>query len=363
MARRFFLYVVTVSLVGYLIFASAALGLLGRGSASFYAILSNQLLALGLSFLILLLMAKIDYRYLRRFAPLIFIFTLGLTFLVFVPGLGLSAGGATRWLDLGLYTLQPAEFLKLGFVIYLAALVSRYQAKGKNPTGLLLVFAAVFGLVGVALVLQPDLGTLGVIFAGGFSVLIAAGLPARHILLAFLGVVIAVSLVIAVKPYAKQRVLTFLNPSADTQDSGYQINQSLIAIGSGQVFGRGFGQSLQKFNFLPEPIGDSIFAVLGEEFGFLGGFGVIVLFLIFALWGLRIAGQARDNFGRLVVVGIVVTIIAGAFANIGSMMGVLPLTGIPLVFISHGGSALLAALLGCGIILNVIKSSNQTPKA
>jgi cell division protein FtsW len=161
------------------------------------------------------------------------------------------------------------------------------------------------------------------------------------------------------RPYLMSRFTTFLNPGQNSLTSGYQIEQSLIAVGSGGLTGRGFGQSIQKFNFLPEPIGDSIFAVASEEFGFIGAVGIVLLFVFFAFRGLKIAGRVPDNYGRLITVGIVIMIVSQAFVNIGAMVGILPLSGIPLPFISHGGTALFMTLAEIGIVLNVSKSMRK----
>jgi len=211
------------------------------------------------------------------------------------------------------------------------------------------------GIVGVVLYLQSDTGTFVVIAAAALAMFIASGGLWRHIVgFGALGVA-ALWILTLVRPYTQERLLTFLNPERDPLGAGYQIQQSLIAIGSGEVFGRGFGQSIQKFTYLPEPTGDSIFAVAAEEFGFVGGMIIISAFLVFAFRGLAIARKAPDYFGGLLVLGIVILIVSQSFTNIGSMLGVLPLTGLPLLFVSHGGSALFFALLSVGIILNISK--------
>ena len=165
--------------------------------------------------------------------------------------------------------------------------------------------------------------------------------------------ILSFAAVVHYKPYLQERINTFLNPESDPQGSGYQLNQSLIAVGSGQIFGRGFGQSIQKFGSLPEPTNDSIFAVASEEFGFAGSSTIVLFFLFFALRGFHIAGRAHDRWGRIAVIGIVLLIITQSFINIASMVGLFPLTGVPLLFISHGGSALLFALAEVGIILSI----------
>jgi len=216
-----------------------------------------------------------------------------------------------------------------------------------------LPFVLLLGLVSSILLLQPDTGTVLVLFVTAVAMFVAAGARFRDIAGLGLFSIIAFAALASVRPYVMDRLLTFFNPSLDPLGSSYQIQQSLIAIGSGEIFGRGFGQSVQKFDYLPEPIGDSIFAVFAEEFGFIGAAFLISLFLFFTLRGLKIAGRAPDQFGGLVVVGIVILITSQSFINIGSLIGVLPLTGLPLLFVSHGGSALFFALLGVGIILNI----------
>jgi cell division protein FtsW len=174
--------------------------------------------------------------------------------------------------------------------------------------------------------------------------------------------VVGFAILVAFKPYLFERVKTFLDPSHDPQGSSYQAQQSLIAIGSGGFFGRGFGQSIEKFSYLPEPQGDSIFSVIGEEFGFIGTSLVVLLFVAFALRGLRIANRAPDQFSRLLVIGIVILFITQSFLNIAALIGVFPLTGVPLVFISQGGTSLMFALAGIGIILQVSKNSTAVAK-
>ncbi|MFC1733941.1 FtsW/RodA/SpoVE family cell cycle protein, partial [candidate division KSB1 bacterium] len=277
------------------------------------------------------------------------------TAFVFVPGFGFELNGARRWVSILGFSFQPAEFLKLGFVLYLAAYLSGVKNKiGEFKHGLI-PFALIMGIPSVILLLQPDTGTVLVLASAGIAMYITAGGKARDILILFLIGIIALSALAYQRPYIRDRLETFIRPGANLQESGYQLNQSLIAIGSGEIFGRGFGQSVQKFNYLPEPIGDSIFAVAAEEFGFAGAFVLIMLFLSFSFRGLKIASRAPDYFSGLLVVGIVILIISQSFINIGSMLGVFPLTGLPLLFISHGGTAMLFALGSVGIVLNISK--------
>lgn len=361
MDRSLLITIIALVVIGFFIFVSASLGLLAReGGASFSSVAFNQVFfGIFLGGITLFIVSHIKYRFWRKYALYIFLFSILMTLLVFVPGLGFESGGARRWLSLGPFSFQPSELLKLGFVIYFATWLSGVREKVQSFKYGLLPFMVIMGIVGSILLAQPDTDTLVVIFAAGLAMFIVSGARWRDIGALALTSVTAFAVLAFARPYIMERVLTFLNPTSDPLGSSYQIQQSLIAIGSGQVFGRGFGQSIQKFNFLPEPIGDSIFAVAAEEFGFVGSVALLFLFIFFAVRGLKIATRAPDHFGGLLAVGIVILIISQAFLNIGSMLGVLPLTGLPLLFVSHGGSALLVALAEVGIILNISKYSKK----
>lgn len=340
--------------IGFFTFTSASLGLLAREGPNFSSIAGSQLLfGIGGGLAALFLTSQIYYRFWRRYAFYIFLFTLGLTALVFVPGLGLHHAGAVRWIDLGVFTLQPSELLKIGFVIYVATWLSgmwRHTSSFMRGT---LPFLGFVGVVGMLLLLQPDTDTFLIIAAAGAAMFFVSGSRFRDIaLMALLGVLLLAILAVA-RPYVMDRLLVLFDPAVDPQGSSYQIQQSLIAIGSGGMFGRGYGQSIQKFEYLPEPIGDSIFAVYAEEFGFLGTSILVILFTTFAFRGYRIASHAPDRFGMLLVVGLMTLIVTQAFLNIYAMVGFAPMLGLPLPFVSHGGTALLTMLASVGIILNV----------
>jgi cell division protein FtsW len=341
---------------GFLIFSSASLGLLARDGASFGSVAFNQF-AFGIvgGGIALFITSNIYYRHWRRFAFYIFLLSLIATAAVFIPGIGMSHGGATRWLNLGITTVQPSEFLKIGFVVYLATWFSGIQGKIHDWRFGLLPFIGSVGVVGAIMLAQPDTDTFMIMAAAGMAMFLAAGAKWRDIC-GIIGAGLLGLLIIALlRPYVMDRLTTFLDPEADQLGSGYQINQSLIAIGSGGALGRGFGQSIQKFEYLPEAIGDSIFAVYAEEFGFLGTTLLIIGLVSLALRGYKTAAQAEDIFGTLLVTGFITVIIAQAFLNIAAMTGMAPLSGLPLPFISHGGTALMATLAALGIVLNVSK--------
>jgi cell division protein FtsW len=352
--RMFLMLVVSLALAGIAIFSSAALGLLARESSSVSKdILLQTGLGLGVGFIAFLIARSVSLAKLKQFAPHLYIATLLLTLLVFVPGVGFHAGGATRWINLHFTTVQPAEFLKIGFVIMLAWWLAPRARQLKDFKKGLMPFIALITLPSVILLAQPNTSTAMLIIATGSVMYFAAGAPWRDFGILALGVILALGIVISLRPYVLERVKTFIDPSANSLSSGYQIQQALIAVGSGGVFGRGFGQSIEKFNYLPEPDGDSVFAVYAEETGFIGTVLLVILFVALAARGIVIAGNSTDLFGGLIAVGFSFLIIFQAYINIGAMLSIIPLTGLPLPFISHGGTALAATLLMCGVILNI----------
>lgn len=354
--KLFLATVLSLVLGGFFIFISASLGLLARDGAAFGAIAFNQFffgLFLGSFFLVL--MTRVPYAFWKRYALHIFLFSLVLTSLVFIPQVNLEHGGAKRWLLFGPFSFQPAEFLKFGVILYLSAWFSSLKGRAGTFRFGFLPLLAVVGLAGLILLLQPDTGTFLVVLVSALSIFLIAGGRWKHLAILLGGIIIGATILILMRPYLMDRVMTFIDPSRDPTGSGWQIQQALIAVGSGGVAGRGFGQSIQKFNFLPEPIGDSIFAVAAEEFGFVGAIALIALFILFLLRGLHIARRAPDNFSRLLVSGIVIMIVAQSFLNIAALIGVMPLTGLPLIFVSHGGSALLVALAEIGVVLGISK--------
>jgi cell division protein FtsW len=354
---KFFLIIVFLLLfIGVAMFVSASLGVLAKNEKTFYSILFSQLvLGLGLGLAGMYICLKINYKFWRNYSFLIFLGSILLTAAVFIPSLGWSHGGANRWLQIGGFTFQPVEFLKFGFVIYFAAWLSWVKNKVQDFRFGILPFAILISIIALILFKQPDTKSFILITITGISMLFISGVPFKYILGIGFGLVFLLGTLVYFTPYLQERVKTFIDPAQDAQGSSYQIQQSLIAIGSGGVFGRGFGQSVQKFSYLPEPQGDSIFAVLGEELGFVGSFATIVLYILFLLRGLRIANRTPDLFSGLLVSGIVILITVQSFMHIASNIGVFPLTGVPLVFMSQGGTSLMVYLIAIGIVLNVSK--------
>lgn len=339
---------------GCMIFASAAFGLLARGETDISSVVFNHLiLGVGAGLVALFVCATVDYRWWRTLAPYLYGLSVLLTALVFVPHVGATLLGGRRWIVIGPVSLQPSEAMKLGSVMMAAAYFTAMRTKVGTWTWGLGGFAAIILVPSLILVLQPDIGTLGVLCAAVFAVFWVAGARLWHLLVVFAAALIVLGLLFVTTSYIRARVETFFNPSADQTSQGYQIKQSLIAIGSGEFLGRGWGQGIAKFTYLPEPMGDSIFAVAGEELGFVGSVGLVIVFLLFGLRGFYVAARAPDTFGTLLAIGIATYLTFEAFFNIASMLGVAPLTGIPLTFVSQGGSAMLASLASAGILLNI----------
>ena len=339
---------------GCMIFASAAFGLLARGQSNITSVVFNHLvLGVGAGLVALIACATIDYKWWRTLAPYAYGASVFLTALVFIPHIGATLLGGRRWIVLGPISLQPSEAMKIGSVMIAAAYFATMRSKVGTWQWGLGGFAAIILLPAGILIAQPDIGTLGILCFAVFAIFWVAGARISHIVIVGLAGIAVLSILVLTTPYIRARVQTFIDPSTDQSSQGYQIKQSLIAIGSGEFLGRGWGQGIQKFTYLPEPMGDSIFAVAGEELGFVGSVGLIIIFLLFGLRGFYVASRAPDLFGTLLGIGISTYLTFEAFFNIASMLGVAPLTGIPLTFVSQGGSAMLASLASAGILLNI----------
>jgi len=353
--------VLALVVVGLIAFTSASLGILARNEKIFYDVIFKQYLFGFLGGIVAMYIGyKIPYKFFRKNSLILFILSIALTALVLVPGIGESHGGARRWINILGYSFQPVEFLKIGFIIYFSAWLSWAKAKVKDPLFSILPLVVLLGIIAGVLLKQPDTKSIILITITAIVMLFISGTPIKYLLGIFGVAIICFAILVSFTPYLKDRVNTFLNPNENARGASYQLQQSLIAVGSGGITGRGLGQSIQKFNYLPEPQGDSIFAVIGEELGFVGCAILICLYLSFALRGYRIAiRNAPDPFAKILVVGFITIITAQSFMNIASIIGVFPLTGVPLVFISHGGTALLLSMGMMGVVLNISKYNGK----
>lgn len=297
--------------------------------------------------------SRIDYHKWQKITPLMVLTGIVLLIAVLIPGVGFKVGGARRWINFGSFLFQPAEFVKLAMILYLASWFDKRQQHVHDLYYGFLPSLAIVGLVAGLIILEPDIGTMLVLAFIAAVMFFVGGIRLKYMYAtAGIGAVIFWILVKA-EPYRAHRFLAFLDPSADSRGISYQINQALLAIGSGGLWGEGFGQSKQKFSYLPEPIGDSIFAVMSEELGFIRICFILLLFAFFAIRGFKIARYAPDTFGKLVACGITAWLLLQALINIGGITGMIPLTGIPLTFISYGSTSLAISLASIGILLNI----------
>lgn len=324
-----------------------------RDFADKYRYSKDQFIWVILGFLGLSIISFLDYHKLYNLALPILIGSMLLLMLVFVPGLGINALGASRWIDLGVITLQPSEFVKLALTIYLSAWFSTKE-KGRFIAFLLLI-----GFVLFLVMLQPDMGTAAIILGEAIILYFLSGGSIWHIISLIPAIGAMGVLLILIEPYRAARLTTFLNPDQGLQTSSYHLRQILIALGSGGLFGVGIGNSLQKYAYLPESTTDSIFAIIAEEIGFVGVVVLILIMLFVVYRGFYIAGRAKDAFGKLLAGGITSFIAIQIIVNLGAQTALLPLTGVPLPFISYGGSALVVNLFSIGILLNISRQSRN----
>ncbi len=356
----FVLFITTLILISLglvMVFSSSAVTANMKYDDAFY-FFKKQLMWVVIGLIAMIVIMKVNYFKLKSAAIPLMVFTLICLVLVITP-LGSSAKGATRWLGIGFLSFTPSELAKLTMVMFLAKTMEVNLDKMKSFKSGVLPYLILLAIVGGLIVAQPDLGTAFAISATVFFMLIAAGAKASHLAFLALSGVGALASLIILAPYRMIRFIAFLNPWKYPSDEGFQTIQSLYALGSGGLFGMGLGRSRQKFFYLPEQHTDFIFAILGEELGFIGVFFVIILFLLFAWRGFKIAIKAPDTFGSLLATGITIMIVFQAAINIGVVSGALPVTGITLPFISYGGSSLLFTMAGVGLLLNISRYSNS----
>lgn len=328
------------------------------GSATYYffhQILFGLIPGLILAFFL----SKTSLGFLRKIPVLLYILAIASLVIVFLPAFNFEAKGAASWIEIGGFTFQPSEFAKIALIIYLAAFFDRKikENKMKKAGEILIPFGIVLLPIGSLLIMQPDMGTLGIIALISIIMFFTAGGKLSHIMFLVLMGLALVLVVACFRPHQAQRIITFINPEKDTLGVSYQVNQSLIAIGSGGTFGVGIGNGIQKYKYLPEPMGDTIFSVWAEETGLFGCLILISLYLILGWRGLIISKRAPNKFSQLLAVGIVSWILIQAFLNIMAVTGIIPFTGLPLPFVSYGGTALIAMLGAVGILVNISKQT------
>jgi cell division protein FtsW len=339
--------------------ASSVASLTDYGSPWYFFFRQLMWTALGLGAFVFAV--RFDYRKWRALVRPLLIISSALLVVVLVPGVGIYVSGSRRWLGAGIFRFQPSEIAKLALLLFAADLVSRRSGELRDWRRVARPVVLVLGGFTLLVMKEPDLGSAMVLALVVIAVLVAGGVRKTH--LAFVGAagLTAVTLLALSEPYRRARMLTFLHPFADSTNAGYQISQSLIALGSGGLTGVGLGAGRAKWNFLPNAHTDFIFAIIGEELGLIGCFLVMSLFIAFGVLGTRAALRAPDRFGALIAAGATMWVVGQAVINIGAVVGLLPVTGIPLPFVSFGGSALITTMLATGIVVNVARQGRAAP--
>ncbi len=320
-----------------------------------YYLVKHQLFGLILGLCAFWFFSKVDYHFWQKYGLLMLVASIGLLLLVFIPGLAGTWGTSRSWINVFGYSLQPSEFVKITFLIYLAAWLEGRKKKLADFSEGIGPFVVILGVIALLMILQPDMGTLTIIALASLIVYFIGGGSIKHLVALILLGLAGLTIMTNIYPYQANRFKCMLNPSFSKQEICYQVNQSLIAVGSGGFWGRGLGASRQKFSYLPQAQNDAIFPIISEETGFIFSTGLILLFLALFSRGVIIAKRAPDDFGKILAVGIVSWITIQALINIGGMVNIMPMTGVPLPMVSYGGSAMLAALASIGILANISK--------
>ncbi|MDK2835881.1 MAG: cell division protein FtsW [Thermosediminibacterales bacterium] len=353
-----FVLIMTVSIllgIGIvMVFSSSAVWAFYKHKDSLY-FLKRQMAWCMIGLFAMVIMMNFSYWKLKRYSKLVLFGTLFLLIIVLIPGIGIELNYARRWIGVGSITVQPSEIAKMGIILFLASSLSKRQSEIKHLITGIGPYLLILGIVCSLILKQPDLSTSVVIAATAIIMIFTAGARITHMIMIGIASTLLGIYFILSEDYRLERFISFMNPWADAKDTGYHIIQSLYALGSGGILGLGLGKSRQKFFYLPEPQTDFIFSILGEELGFIGGFIVIFLFIIFIWRGFKIALRAPDLFGCLLAMGITTMIGLQAIINLAVVTASIPVTGIPLPFISFGGSSLVLTLAGVGILLNISK--------
>lgn len=348
---------ILVSIGVVMVFSASSASAYYTYNDSFY-FLKRQLLWAILGFFAMSFMMNLDYVILKRFAGIFLVISITLLIVVLIPGIGVNRYNATRWIGVGSLTIQPSEIAKYALIIFLAKYFDKNTEYAKSFKKGVVPVLALAGLLFVLIMMQPNFSTAGTIFIISIIMLFVAGARISFMATLFGLGGLAALIVFSSFKYIRERVFTFLNPWQDIQKSGYQIVQSLYALGSGGLFGVGLGRSRQKFMYLPMPQNDFIFSIIGEELGLIGTITILLLFLYLILRGLRVAAKAPDMFGCLLATGVTALIGVQTLINVAVVTSSMPATGVSLPFISYGGTSTVIMMAGMGILLNISRYAN-----
>ncbi|MGC8651020.1 MAG: FtsW/RodA/SpoVE family cell cycle protein [Minisyncoccia bacterium] len=358
--KSLYLFTFILVVIGFLSLISASSIIGAEDYHNPYYFVKKQLLQGLLGGLILAwIVSKINYQSFKKLSLILLIINLGLVGLCFIGPFKNPSNGSFRWLKLGPLSFQPSELLKITYVLFLASILSSLNTEKRRQifSSSFLIFLLSLGIVTGLLAKQPSTGTSIIIGLSSLVMYFIAGLSLKQILVVLLVGGLGLTFLVIKTPYRMQRFTSFLSGANDPLGSGYQSQQSLIGIGSGGIIGVGFGNSLQRFNYLPESHTDAIFSIIAEEFGFVGSIILLIIYLLFVSSGFKLAGTVSDLYGKYIIIGVISGIGFQAFINIASMCKLMPITGIPLPFISYGSSAMVANFLGLGLIHNIAKQN------
>ncbi len=367
----YFLFILTLilSIIGLIMISSSSASIGERYFNDPYWYIRRQIIWWVISFIFFIIASRINYHYYRKISSYIILISIALLALVFVPGFGIVINGYRRWLNFWFFSIQPSEFVKIALLIMFCDNLDRRYKDNKLIKNIIFPSFLALCVVAVLIFLEPDLGTVIVIGLIVFIVLYAGGVSLKHFFgLGFMGLTVTLVYLFS-EDYQRQRLFAFigriiglLNGKGEIGEVNFQISQSLIALGSGNLTGLGLGNSIQKYSYLPEAHTDFIFAIIGEELGLVGTILVVILFVLFMVFGIRVCMKAKDYFGRVMAVGLTSIIIIPALVNISVVIGLLPITGLTLPFISSGGSSLLVSIIAAGILLNISRQNSLPQK-
>jgi len=364
-----FVLTLVLSIIGLIMISSSSISVGEKYFNDPYWFIRRQIIWWAISFIFFIITSRINYRYYQKFSIYIMIISVGLLAMVLIPGMGVEIGGFRRALNLGFFSIQPSEFVKIALVIFFCDNLDKRYKDDKRIRNVIFPSFLVLCLVTILVFLEPDMSAMIVIGLVAFIVLFAGGVRFKHLLgLGFIGTLVTFGYMF-LEDYRRERIFEFIerivalvNGNEEIREASFQVSQSLIALGSGNIVGLGLGNSVQKYYYLPEAHTDFIFAIIGEELGLLGTMLVVILFILFMFFGIRVCFKTKDYFGKVVAVGLTSIIVVPAIINIFVVVGLAPVTGLALPFISYGGSSLLVSMISVGILLNISRHGAKLKK-
>jgi len=355
----YFIFIITflLSVIGIIMISSASIAVGERYFSDPYWFVRRQIIWWVISLIFFIIISKINYHFYSKISIFFVLIAIGLLAIVLIPGFSIEIGGSRRWLNLLFFNIQPSEVAKLAVIIFLCDTLNKKYRNRSSIKNLLFPAFVVLVIVTVLIFLEPDLSTVVIIWAVAFAVLFIGNVKFQHIFsLGIIGITIMIGYMM-MEEYRRERIFAFIDKTTGSSGVNFQVNQSLIALGSGSITGVGLGNSVQKYSYLPEAHTDFIFAILGEEFGLVGTTIVLLLFFLFTLFGIRVCLKTEEFFGRVLAAGMTALIAIQVIINVAVVIGLLPVTGLTLPFISFGGSSLLICMVSVGILLNISRQN------